>query len=632
MRLQLSRQMTLTGLVGILVLLAFTSLYFSTRTEVHTFDALSYTRDVETKPFGQLYHPHHLLYGPLGRLTFELAKNLGYEGRADQPVQFVNALAGASGVVLLWLFGRRFTGKNWQPLGVAVLVGMCYAYWLYAAEVEVYTLAAMFITLALWILTRLEEHPREVIFLALATAGAVMFHQTNLMFAAPVGLFLLMDTQLRKFLLLYGLVLAGAVALPYLAVGWNSGFRDFDAYYHWLTDYAQTDQWGGNLNFDTLDALRAGLRNTVSPENDTLVVLFYALAGTGLLTALRTQKKNWLVFGFSWLILYGGFFWWWEPWNIEFWIVLLPLWAMWMLAGNRAIISLAAGLLAIFLFRAHYTPLREAADAQKDYYQQITQTLAPQLRQTDLVVTRGNILDLYLPFYANHPPSFVVSLREISLGGGNKLDTLMNRITPAYHYGRLIFIDQMVLDEPMNEQRNPFGLTAEDITTFKERFPIQKNVTYNGSTVFYSIGKRTAPDENSWSFENELQGWAAFGLDNARFENGGWCFTGGGDPWIESPEVQVNAANYPRIQIDLEIQSPAKEGQVFWMQQGEGLSEDRSLRFPLTTGRKTYTLELTGQKGWEGTIVFLRLDPIPENLDVTACVYSIQLMDEFRKN
>ncbi|MBZ0308218.1 MAG: glycosyltransferase family 39 protein, partial [Anaerolineae bacterium] len=317
---------------SVLLLLFFTALYYNTRTEVHTFDALSYTNDVETKPFGQLYHPHHLLYGPLGRLSFELAKNLGYEGRADQPIQFINALAGAFGVVMLWQVGRQFTGKNWQPLGAAVLVGMCYAYWLYAMEVEVYTLAALFIVLALWNLTRLDQQPSppKVIFLALAAAGAVMFHQTNILFALPLGLFLLLDSRLRKYLPVLGIVFTAAVALPYLAVGWNSGFRDVNAFYDWLTGYAQTGQWGGNLNPDSVDALRAGLQNTVSPHNGTLAALFYLLAVVGLLLGFRSTKKTWLAFSAGWLILYGGFFWWWEPWNIEFWIVLLPLWALWM--------------------------------------------------------------------------------------------------------------------------------------------------------------------------------------------------------------------------------------------------------------------------------------------------------------
>lgn len=649
--------------IGLALLLAFTFLYFDTRTEVHTFDALSYTHDVETKPPGQLYHPHHLLYGVTGRLAFDLAQNLGYEGRADTPIQFMNALAGALGVILLWLFGEHFTGKRWLPIGIAILIGMCYAYWFYATEVEVYTLAAVFIILTLWFLVRLERNPdrKEVIFAGLATTGAVMFHQTNIMFVVPVGVYFLLDFRLRKYLVLYIGVTALTVAIPYVAVGWNSGFRDIHSYYDWLTGYAQTGQWGSNLNLDSLEAVRAGLKNTISPENGTLAAIFYALAIIGLLPGVRHVNKSWIGLSFTWLILYGAFFWWWEPWNIEFWIVLLPLWALWMMMGVRSptnkftgyeirsrlkptdslaestevdflphsantTISITALLLAVLLFRTHNNPIRQAADSQNDYYQQITQTLAPHLEQTDLVVTRGNILDLYLPFYAEHPPSFVVSLRELSFSGDNKVDALINRITPAYHQGQLIFIDQILLDEPIDGQRNPFGLTTEEIAALKTQFPISGNVIYEGNNVFYSIGKRTSPETKSWSFENQLHGWQAFGLNNPRFENGGWCFTGGGDPWIESPDLRVETSEYTHLEIEIEIFSPAKEGQVFWMRQDEGLSEDRSFRFPLQEGRHIYRLELANQQGWTDEIVFLRLDPIPENTGVTACVYSIRLL------
>ncbi len=637
-------------LIALFLCVIFTYLYFDTRTAVHTFDALSYTNDVETKPFGQLYHPHHLLYGPLGRLAFDIAQNLGYEGRADAPIQGVNALAGSIGVVLVWLFGVQFTGKRWPPLGIAVLIGTCYAYWLYATEVEVYTLAAMFILLTLYFFARLETSPtsQNAIFAGIAAAGAVMFHQTNILFFVPASIYFLLDSRLRKFLLLFGNVACVLIAVPYLAVGWNSGFRDAAAYYDWLTGYAQTGQWGGNLNLDSLDALQAGLENTVSSENSLFAALFYGMAILGFLVGFRALNRAWIGFSLTWLILYGAFFWWWEPWNIEFWIVLLPLWAVWMLSGLRIPPPLipspqaekekrniplhlwggvwggVALCLALLLFRAHDAPIRQSADSHNDYYQQITRTLAPHLKPRDVVVTRGNILDLYVPFYAEHSSSRVVSLRELRFTG-NPFDVLVNRLTSAYQQGNLIFIDQIILDEPFDGQRNPFGLTADEIDHLKTRFPIQENIVYDGNNVFYSIGKRTPPDAKNWTFENQLHGWEAFGLNNPRFENGGWCFTGGGDPWIESPTVQINAAEYSTLEIEMDIFAPAREGQVFWMRQDEGLSEDRSLRFPLTMGRQTYTLNLAGQKGWEDDIVFLRLDPIPENTDVMACVYAMRL-------
>jgi hypothetical protein len=47
---------------------AFCMLYLLTLTDVHTYDALSYILDVDRKPWPELFHPHHLAYGPFGAL------------------------------------------------------------------------------------------------------------------------------------------------------------------------------------------------------------------------------------------------------------------------------------------------------------------------------------------------------------------------------------------------------------------------------------------------------------------------------------------------------------------------------------------------------------------------------------
>jgi hypothetical protein len=651
-------------LAGLFLLIGFTALYTHTRTEVHTFDALSYTQDVENKPFIELYHPHHLLYGPVGRIAVNLAEALGYEGRADQPIQFLNGVAGAIGVILLWGFGGSFTGRCWLPLSIAVLMGVGYAYWIYAAEVEVYTFAAVFIIATLYLLTLLERQPTPwmACLAGVAHAGAVMFHQTNSLFALPVGLLFLFTPSLRRLIWSYGLTLTVAVGVPYLMVGWFSGFRSIEAYTHWLTDYAQTGTWGGYLSWDHRLAVKAGLLNSIS-LNHTLATLFYGLVILGSVLGFRHVGRGWLILGISWLLLYGGFFWWWEPWNIEFWIALMPLWGMGMLAGLRAlppsslskngeweptghmkplsvheemetsraykaplrawkgvgayILSLAALILALLFFNSHYTPIRQAADADQDYYRQITTALKPHLAPTDLVLTRGNILDLYLPFYADH--TAILSLRNQSA------DELMGQLDQAYRRGQIIYIDQIMLDEPRNGEHNPFGLSAEMIEQIKAAFPIFESVNYDGKTVFYSISQRAAPEVTGWEFADHLWGWLEFGATEDRYENGGWCISGGGDPWIESPPLKLDATIYQTFRVDLSIDQPAEYGQLFWRRKDEGLAETRSLRFPLEVGRHTYTLNLSGQNGWQDEIVFLRFDPIPENLEVNVCIYQMEL-------
>ena len=76
------------------------ALYLFTLTDVHTFDALSYILDVDRKPWRELFHPHHLAYGPLGALIRGLAAAVGWGGSAEKLLQLANATAGALGVAL----------------------------------------------------------------------------------------------------------------------------------------------------------------------------------------------------------------------------------------------------------------------------------------------------------------------------------------------------------------------------------------------------------------------------------------------------------------------------------------------------------------------------------------------------
>src|SRR6185503_3638229 len=123
-------------------------------TQVHTFDALSYVTSVERKPWTEVFHPHHLAYGPLGVLALHAGRALGYTGGAALPMQVLNALAGALGVALFYATVRRVTRRDDLALTSALLLGSGYAYWYYAIEIEVYTVATLFLIFCLGIMTR----------------------------------------------------------------------------------------------------------------------------------------------------------------------------------------------------------------------------------------------------------------------------------------------------------------------------------------------------------------------------------------------------------------------------------------------------------------------------------------------
>ncbi|PMP87931.1 MAG: hypothetical protein C0183_01595, partial [Roseiflexus castenholzii] len=183
-------------LIAAAIFTALLLLYLPTLTRVHTFDALSYVTSVERKPWTELFHPHHLAYGPLGSLMLTLSRALGYDGGAALPMQLVNAVAGALGAALFYLSVCAAIGRNDVALPATLLLGVAYAYWYYAIEIEVYTLATFFLIVCLAVMTRSTPWTvRRCLALGIAQGGAVLFHQTNVLLCAPIVLSALSDLR-----------------------------------------------------------------------------------------------------------------------------------------------------------------------------------------------------------------------------------------------------------------------------------------------------------------------------------------------------------------------------------------------------------------------------------------------------
>jgi hypothetical protein len=643
---------------GLLACAVLGGLYFYTRTEVHTFDALSYTWGVEDKPLGLLFHPHHLLYGPVGWLAYKGALALGYAGHADVPVQVVNAVAGAAGVFFLWRFGARWTGRPTAALGASLATGLSYAYWVYASEVEVYTLATAFLSLALWKLIKLDERPRATtaMSLGLAHAGAILFHQTNVLFGLAMASFLLSRPRLRRWTIIlpYGAAVVLPIAAAYGYVAYASNFPDWTAFYSWLTDYARTGQWGRFLSIEHFPALRSGLLTSVSTRS-WLATSFFLLTIGGIVAGSYQAWRNpvrrpWHVFASVWSISYLFFFWWWEPWNIEFWIALLPLWNLWIISAWPPIINGAAGrsrsvpdqrsatmaiyallpfVAAVLMFWAHFESIEEMGDASADYYRQVTDALAQVAQPEELVVSRGNVLDLYIPFYAGHPLILSMRLLEQQYGGDRDqlMDELVGRLDWATVTGQPFLIDQFILDEAREPVRNPFGLLTEEIGRIRDRYVLEPLAFRGEQPLFYGTPRFNDVSRTAWRFVESLQGWSSWGIDGPRFEKDGWCFTGGIDPQLKGPPIRIDAGTWTQLALDLTIDAASSRAQVFWRSSDGDYSLENPLDVELHRGREVYRVKLSEAPGWRNSIVQIRVDPVPgkdaSSTPVNACVHGI---------
>ncbi|MCX7790762.1 MAG: DUF2723 domain-containing protein [Chloroflexaceae bacterium] len=639
--------------------LLFAALYLLTLTGVHTFDALSYILDVDRKPWRELFHPHHLAYGPLGAGIRLAASSLGWEGSAERLLQAANALAGGLGAGLFAALLARLTGR-WQAAALgALLLGASYAYWYYAVEVEVYTIAALFLIAALWLMLELARRPAPLLALGLgAIQGlAVLFHQTNVLLSLPalvalgMGLRAAPATDARPqtgpALLAYAAPLALLVGGAYLWVGLGvSGFRSWEALFRWAAGYTTTGYWGGAVDGARLALLGRGLARTIAHPGGALIGL--ALLATLLLNARRLARapRGALAISLTWLAVYGAFFIWWEPENIEFWIASLPPFYLLVVLAAFLPVSdqplprfwpallLACGLALLPL---NGIAIARRGDATRDLQRVTAAALAARSAPGDLLIVPDGVLELYLPFYVERPQA--ISLNQAMTATGAWPDAcawLHARIDTALGAGYAVLIAADAiwpLPSPPGEPPTPaerLGLNPETVAECYA--PLQPGLAPldlgPGLPAYYRLpAAQELAEGPGWDFTRGRWGWRVTGATPASSLQPGWALRPERDPALISPPLHLEPARFAALEVRLAADTAARDAQLFFLDRNGRADEARSLRWTLEPGpaAHTYRLDLRGAPGWEGVITGLRLDPVSAGDGGTVVVEWLRL-------
>lgn len=174
-----------TLILGFLAVLEFLLLTApSNRSEAE--DAFFYAHSVEQGDLSRMFHAHHALYLPAGRLIFRIAQTLGYGGRALPVLAGWSQISGAVCVLVLVALLKRHRRNAW-PFALALLGS--YGFWRYAVEAEIY-LPMMALSLgALWSVERSSSRAAPWIAGGLL-AGALLLHLVALTALAAVAVIL----------------------------------------------------------------------------------------------------------------------------------------------------------------------------------------------------------------------------------------------------------------------------------------------------------------------------------------------------------------------------------------------------------------------------------------------------------
>lgn len=126
------------------------------------------------------YHRHHLLYGPTMKLTYGIARTVGYSGRAIGIMRVVSALSASGTLFFFFLFCyRRYSLRPVSSLLASAFFGLTYGFWRYSAESEIPLLASLIMVAALYFSTDTEERHRSFGLAVLFSVLSVLVHVMN---------------------------------------------------------------------------------------------------------------------------------------------------------------------------------------------------------------------------------------------------------------------------------------------------------------------------------------------------------------------------------------------------------------------------------------------------------------------
>lgn len=629
-------------------------LYLTTLSDVHTFDALSYIRDVDQRA-GFFFHPHHLLYSPTGWLFWQGWRLFGYGGGSELALKVLNSLVGAACGFGLYRMVLRLTDRWWAALLAAGLLLFNYGAWYFSVEVEVYLLALVWVLIALALLIELITTPRArtAPLLGLSVGLAALYHQTNgLLVPLVVAGVLLSPTTWRdrlRNLLTAGVISGAVVAIGYALVGFGyNGYRSIGQMRDWMFFFVETGWWG-HATRDRLTDLGAGLGNSISTQGAwPYWVAIVAVLLAGMVGAARRWPRI-VALCALWIAVYGGFFAWWEGDNIEFWIAtLLPLWLLVGLCAaaiplgrsrptiqrGQSVLAIGAIVLPLLLSWHNYPIVTRRGDAAQDLQRQISTEVGRLSSPDDMIISTGGVLELYLPYYEDrhYIRTFNMVLFETNGDLQSGFAELHREIDQALHAGLAVFVGQDSVELP-EFARQRYNLTQADLDAFWASYrPLfQDAVVHNGTTYFWRIPPATElANGDGWRWTSGSIGWQSANADSATFD-GGWCFTPQVDPALVGPQIGVDSARFRAVEVTMRTAAQNQQAQLFFAGADGAMSDDRSVIWPLDNDGQThtYTVPLSADRGWSGSIARLRLDPIAigDGTDATrTCVESLKLI------
>lgn len=461
--------------VYLVLFVIFFIFYIFTRAGQHTFDSFMFTYAIKVNQLLlSVFRPHNLFYLPTAIIFGKLLAFIGLASYINHPFligQIWAAFWGALSVCLFYFIACHIK-KGLPALIITILFATSNCIWEMSTEVEVYTssLAAV-CCLYISMMSRKPSPIRIGIFWGLS----ILCHITNVLLVFPILIYsmLLLPQKKIKFALPI-LIIGGAIATAaYIFVGFfiirAENISDILKY---IESYTIKHQVFGILKIKQFLLGFLGLKRALVSGPAKIFMIFHflliLLAFLSILKQKGLSQKISIVF-FSHIIVYSVFFSWWEPLNIEFWVVtLLPIWLLiymtWRFAAKKKLesyfIFIVFGAFIIQLF-FNTKDIILRTDKSKDIWIQKAKLINKNITEKDMVLTFLDPLIYALPIEANHFNALAINTFSGGKNFGQAVREVSNLVKLAKQAGGKIYATQECLNPPDYHLRS-LSITMDD--------------------------------------------------------------------------------------------------------------------------------------------------------------------------
>lgn len=501
--------------------ISFAALYqaLAPAIEYQHYDSLINAHAAETRGLQALWGNHPLGHFALNA-AFGLAAGLGYAGRALPLFQVINsAIAGAT-VALFFVMALKLLRVDLaSAVGVTLILGVSASFWNYAGTADIYSVAWLLALLA-WIAVLYEvqrKQRRLPLWSGILLGLAILAHQFNAV-VALAGFFLILREQgfRRGWPSSLSLLLIASLitVLGYWGFGMiATGSGSLPAIMDWITGHFANPTYGRFFRLDSLPdawmgASGAILRMSWSLRSQLIrIAILASLAGVMLLglanyRALSRQQRSALGAAVLQLAVAALLIFWWEPYNLKFWLLALLPWAIILACSAAAARPRLAGLLPaahtrhagailggvlvsisvlMLLFNLVFGVISRSRPSQN--YQQAMQAWLDHSSPNDVLITAGDLVP-HLLFWENRPHT--VNLYSSLLASRQSTDPfsdLKQRIETALCRGDSVFITPRASDAMPESWLSILALPRSNLHQFLTSYTQEEAFSYPSETL-----------------------------------------------------------------------------------------------------------------------------------------------------